>query len=341
VTIGWRWFPVHIRTLLAAFLVAALAAPPAAAASAPEDPPPDHVLCVPDGMLPGETSASAAPQQAGLPFRLVVPGLALDARPAPLSPGLLALQDRLQTIVEETWISGRFAVAVTDLQTMETVGVALDRPQYAGCVANLFAIIAALQDVDAGKYALESVDATIRQTIWASDATAAYQLYRAVGNGSAVEGVRRVGRLYESLGMHTSLIDHPPAYTGDSLGISVNNYLTAREVNGALAALHRGQVLSPVLTAYLLEAMTHVKPGLNYLTAALPSAALVSHKNGFFWDAEGYVDNDAAIVRFGPDRQYAYAISFYSEAVPVKYADIPLGQSLVFEAWEYFSTTYR
>jgi hypothetical protein len=328
--------------LLPGILVAVvLAARPIAGLSAPEDPPPDHVLCAPDGLLPQATAAGPALSASTFPFRLVLPGLALDTNATPQSAGLLSLQTRLQDLVDETWVPGRFAAAVTDLQSMETIGVGIDRPHLAGCVANLFAIIATLQDVDAGKYSLESVDATIRQTIWASDATAAYQLYRLAGGGNPVEGVRRVGVLYESLGMHASVIDHPPAFDGDSLGINANNYLTAREVNKALAALYRGQVVSPALTGYLIEAMTHVKPGLNYLTGALPSPALVSHKNGFFWDAEGYVDNDAAIVRFGPNFNYAYAISFYSEAVPVKYADIPLGQALVFEAWEYFSSAYR
>ena len=140
--------------------------------------------------------------------------------------------------------------------------------------------------------------------------------------------------------MHSSIIDHPPAFTGDSLGVNVNNYITARDVNGALAAIYRGQVLSPGSTAYLLEAMTHVKPGLNYLTGALPPPALVSHKNGFFWNSDGYVDNDVAIVRFGPNSEYAYAISFFSEAVPDKYSEISLAQALVFEVWEYFPEAY-
>ncbi|MBE0611668.1 MAG: hypothetical protein IH609_19965 [Dehalococcoidia bacterium] len=67
----------------------------------------------------------------------------------------------------------------------------------------------------------------------------------------------------------------------------------------------------------------------------------MSHKNGFvpLWD--GYVDNDVAIVRFGPDRQHAYAVSFFSERVPVQYADIPLAQLLVRMTWEHFSMAYR
>ena len=46
------------------------------------------------------------------------------------------------------------------------------------------------------------------------------------------------------------------------------------------------------------------------------------------------------IVRFGEALQDGYAISFLSEAVPDLYADIPLGQAFVFEAWAYFSAAY-
>ena len=274
------------------------------------------------------------------PYRVVLPGLAAgEAIPRP-DAGLVALSDRLAAIVSDALTPGRFSVAVTDLQSGETVGVNIDRPQLAGCVMNLFAIVATLQAVDGGRIALVDVDATIRQTIWASDATAARELFRAAGGGDVVAGVAVVNALLKELGMTSSLVDHPPAFVHESIGINSDNWITSRDVNQALAQIYAGQVLSADLTAYLLEAMTHVKPGLNYLTAIVNGPALVSHKNGFLWTSEGFVDKDAAIVRFGPNLEHAYAITFLSEAVPVKYADIPTGQALVREVWEYFDETY-
>jgi beta-lactamase class A len=301
------------------------------------------VLCPPDNLTPETT---AQPQTVSTyAYRLVVPGLAVaDASPPPppppVSPELLALRDRLAALVDGSGIPGQFAVAVTDLESGQTVGVGLDRPQAAGCIMNLFAIVAVLQDVDAGRYPLESVDATIRQTIWASDATAARELYRAAGGGDVVEGVRVVARLLQQLGMTSSVIDHPPAFPDESIGVQPDNIVTARDVNTALAHLYRGDVLSPSLTEYLIEAMTHVKPGLNYLTAIVPPPAVVSHKNGFFWQPDGFVDNDASIVRFGPSLEYGYALTFLSQGVQPMYADIPLGQQLVLEAWDYFASAY-
>ncbi len=292
--------------------------------------------------VPGQdVRQEAAVAEAGaLQHRVFLPGLA-SGEPIPRpDAGLVALGDRLAAIVAAAQTPGRFGVAVTDLQTMQTVGVDMDRQQLAGCVMNLFAIIATLQAVESGELRLEDVDATIRQTIWASDAAAARQLYRAIGGGDAVAGVARVNALLGELGMTSSQIDHPPAFVNESIGIGADNLVTARDVNHGLAQVYAGAVLGPELTAYLLEAMTHVKPGLNYLTAVVNGPALVSHKNGFLWATEGFVDNDTAITRFGPNLEHAYAITFLSEAVPVKYADIPTGQAVVRETWEYFGQAY-
>jgi beta-lactamase class A len=324
---------------MAALALGSLWLQPHAHVSGMEEP----IICGPVEPPPEMSAAGPALPQAPEAFRVVVPGLSVGvAQPDPPAPRpeLLALEQRLRTIIEDSSITGRFAIAVTDLQTGETIGAGHDRVQLSGCVMNLFAIVAALQDVDAGRYPLSEVDATIRQTIWASDATAARSLYTKVGGGDAVQGVRVVAALLASLGMHSSSVDHPPAYPSDSIGVGPNNLVTARDVNGALARIYGGSVLSPQSTAYLIEAMTHVKPGLNYLTAVVPAPAVVSHKNGFFWDAEGWIDNDASIVRFGPSLEYAYALTFLSEAVPTLYADIPLAQELVLEAWRHFDETY-
>jgi hypothetical protein len=68
---------------------------------------------------------------------------------------------------------------------------------------------------------------------------------------------------------------------------------------------------------------------------------VVGHKNGFFWLPEGYIDNDAGIVTFERGGQtYAYALTFLSQAVPTKYGDIPLGQTVSSLVWEHFNRTY-
>ncbi|MEX0784120.1 MAG: serine hydrolase [Dehalococcoidia bacterium] len=257
-----------------------------------------------------------------------------------LDRALLALQERMQAAIDAYWVTGNFAVAVTDLQTGQTVSVYGDRQQVAGCIWNLPVIIRTLQDVQAGRYPLSDVEATIRQTLWASDASAARRLYEKAGDGDHALGVQRVLDMARGLGLRHSIIDHPPAFPEYSLGISEPNLFTADEVNVLLAALYDGELLDAEWTPWLLDAMTRVKPGLNYLTA-YGTGGTVSHKNGFLPNGGSWVDNDAGIVRFERGgRELAYAITFMSEGVQTKYADIPLGQQLSVMAWEHFDAAY-
>jgi hypothetical protein len=230
---------------------------------------------------------------------------------------------------------------VTDLQTGHTVGANHTRQQLSGCVMNFFVIMRAVLDVQEGRYPLSTVDSLIRATTWSSNATTARELYRIVGDGDAIEGVRRVADLHRELGLADVLIDHPPAYGGDSLGVDFNNWLSANSVNMALAEVWHGETLSAESRDYLLEVLADVKPGLNYLTAYVPGEARVSHKNGFFPSSIGYIDNDAGIVQVsGPNGDYAYVVTFLAEGAPYKYADLPLGQELMRMTWEYFAATY-
>ncbi len=253
---------------------------------------------------------------------------------------LWLLQETLSKEIATTQVDGVYAISVLDLQTGMVTGVGDLDPMPSGCVLNLLVIIEVLRQVEAGHIPFSEVDATIRQTIYYSDAEAAYTLYQRAGGGDSDRGVLAVARLLEELGMSQSNIDHPPAYSEGEANFFVPNLVTAADMNRALQQLYRGEILNEELTDYLLGAMTDVKPGLNYLTAALPDEALVSHKNGFFFNDIGWVDNDTAIVRFGPDLEYAYAITFLSDEVEELYSEIWMAQRMVAEAWYHFRDTY-
>jgi hypothetical protein len=215
-----------------------------------------------------------------------------------------------------------------------------DRQQLSGCVINLFALYQVVRDLWFAQYSQDSVEGLIAETIWSSNASTARELYRIIGGGDVVEGVRRVERLiHEELHLDAVVLDHPPAF-GESIGVSPDNWVTAVSMNQALAALWHGQVVSePSWRSFLLAQMTQVKPGLNYLTAAVP--AVVSHKNGFLPTWGGYVDNDAGIVRLERDGiEYAYAITFLSAGVATEYADITLAQQLGSLAYQVMSARY-
>ncbi|GMU39943.1 MAG: hypothetical protein AMXMBFR23_08090 [Chloroflexota bacterium] len=255
-------------------------------------------------------------------------------------PPIAELQAELQRLIDTYRGGGEYAVAVTDLQTGETVSVYGDRPHLAACSVNLFVLLQTMVDLQAGRVREEQVGRLMAQTIYASNPVTARSLYVLLGNGDVLRGLRRVTALMDRMGMEDTVLNHPPGFGRDSLGIDRNNWITALDMNRGLQAIWDGPILRERWRDDFLERLTLVKPGLNYLTATVP--ATVSHKNGFFPATDGtFVDNDAAIVRFTSDgREYAYAISFFSQWVPKKYADIPLGQSLVRTTWLFFQARY-
>jgi hypothetical protein len=243
---------------------------------------------------------------------------------------LVALQEEMARAIGSYTVAGKYAVAVTDLQTGETVSVNGETPHLPGCLTNLFLLIEVVRRIDSGELQLAQAHHLLVATSWSSNAATARDLYVLLGRGDAVEGVRAVDELIKKvLKLGGVVLDHPPGYSEHSLGVAYNNMVTAEATNRTLAALWHGDLLSKESRAYLLGRLREVKPGLNYLTAALPEG-VVGHKNGFFVGDTGYVDNDAGIVVLDRNgTQYAYAVSFLSQEVPWKYGDVELGQRLV------------
>ncbi|HEY8489367.1 MAG TPA: serine hydrolase [Dehalococcoidia bacterium] len=263
--------------------------------------------------------------------------------PAPPPPEWTALEDRLAQVVAASPVEGRFAVAVMDLQTGHLLSVNGSRPQRAGCVVNLFVLLTVMRDVAAGRYPLETVDALLDQTIWSSNSVTARELYGIAGEGDVLDGLRRVRALIHGIpGVRQTVLDHPPSFVDETLGVSVDNLVTAEDAVHALAALYHGRILEEPWRTDMLDRLTAVYSGLNYLLASVPADA-VSHKNGYYYEPlDGtWVDNDIGIVRFRRGGQeYAYAMAFLSEGVPVELADVTLGQRVARLVWEYFQEAY-
>ena len=285
-------------------------------------------------------TSTTAPTRTPAPDPSPTPAPQPFTEAATIGADLLDLQTSMQSAVDAYGVPGVYSVAVTDLQTGETVGVRSGERHLSGCSMNLFVLYQVAADVEDGRYTLETVDALVRATTWSSNAKTAKDLYLIAGDGEGVEGVRRVQELIASLGLDDVLIDHPPAFHEHSLGIDFNNYVSAESMNRALAALWSGDIVESQMRDYLLEVLGEVKPGLNYLSAAVPEGA-VSHKNGFFLGSNGYVDNDVGIIRLERgDKEYAYGFSFLSEQVQSEYGDVTLAQQLGALAYEAMAARY-
>jgi hypothetical protein len=290
------------------------------------------------------TTAPASPTSTAVPEATATPSATATPEPEPIfDPAfeLSQLEEQLNELHDAYYSPGEFAFAVTDLQTGETVGVNLDRPQLTGCTMNYFILLQSTIDAQEGRIEESAVGELIAATIRTSNPVTARELYRLAGDGDVIAGLERVSKLIERLGLDGVIFDHPPLYPHESLDVDPNNYITAAAINEALRATYADGILEDEWRDYLLEKMTGVKDGLNYLLAVGPEVP-VSHKNGFFpTDGGKWVDNDIGIVRFEQDgEERAYAVSFFSQFVPVKYGDVVLGQQLSKATWDFFQQRY-
>ncbi|MQA00801.1 MAG: hypothetical protein GEU80_16015 [Dehalococcoidia bacterium] len=255
---------------------------------------------------------------------------------------LRALEGRLEQLMASTAVGGEYALAVTDLQTGETISVNGDEWHLSGCSINFFVILRAVLDVQEGRYAESRVGDLISRTVYSSNPVTGLELYRITGSGDVLRGIERTQALARQLGLERVILDHAPLFKhAGSTGEGPDNWLTAADANEALAAVYRTDLLTAEWREYLLEKMSGVKPGLQYLTG-YGNGGVTSHKNGFFPTTAGwYVDNDIGIVRFTRGGEtYAYAISYLGQRIPTQYAQLGLFQQASQQIWEHFSQRY-
>jgi len=82
---------------------------------------------------------------------------------------------------------------------------------------------------------------------------------------------------------------------------------------------------------------------VNYiLPGQLPSSATVAHKIGYYWDFDGWVNNDAGIITFtGEDgEEKAYAITYLSEKARTERIGYSFGAKLSRDVWDWFAAKY-
>ena len=277
-----------------------------------------------------EPTLEAPPQVAGM------------AENTATSPRLLSLRDQLAEEIEayRQRVGGiEVAVAVTDLQTGETISVGGNDPHKTGCTINMFALLAVVGEFEAGRAEPQDVAYNIRVGIGGSYPPEVRRFLVKVFP-SYQAAVARGQEMMRSWGMVSSQFNQVPYYpTG--MG---SNRLTALEVNLVLGKLYRGELFSPEWTAYTLARLREISPGLNYiLPGQLPGAATVAHKIGYYSDRDGWVNNDVGIVTFtGQDgEEKAYAITYLSQKARTEYTGYSFGAWLSRMVWDLFEATYQ
>jgi hypothetical protein len=259
-----------------------------------------------------------------------------------VSPEFLALRDTLAKEIDEYAAQvGRIdvGIAVTDLQTGETISVGGNVLHKTGCTMNMFALFAAVGEFQAGRADPDSVAYNVNVGIGHSFPP---QVYRLMTNvfGSVQAGVQRGQEMMTSWGMKASRFYQLPYYP---VGPQLNG-LTALEVNMVLGKLYKGQLFEPEWTEYTLARLRNIAPYLNYiLPGQLPASATVAHKIGYFWDSDGWVNNDAGLVTFtgGDGKEKAYVITYLSQKARTEYTGYSFGARLSGIVWDYFAAAYE
>jgi hypothetical protein len=111
-----------------------------------------------------------------------------------------------------------------------------------------------------------------------------------------------------------------------------------------LGKLYKGQLFEPEWTSYTLDRLRNIAPYLNYIVPGqLPASATVAHKIGYFWDSDGWVNNDAGLVTFtgGDGKEKAYVITYLSQKARTEYTGYSFGARLSGIVWDYFAAAYE
>lgn len=232
---------------------------------------------------------------------------------------------------------GEVGLAITDLQTEETLAINGQRRISSASTVKIFILLTVLREVEAGVYPLEEVDGLLEAMMSWSDNEAAAALTNLVG-------FEKVNQLMKSLGMEQSVFHSWPWVNGVYAPEEDDNYLTAVEVNQALGKLYRGEVLSPTYTRLALNKMEQSIQEHNLIIPGrLPEGTRVAHKMGWlYWDPELQIEiaNDAGIVFLGDGDAPAFAITFLSQNSLDHEEAISLGARLSRLAYNYFTWRY-
>lgn len=248
----------------------------------------------------------------------------------------IALKQQIDAYAASTGTEA--AIAVTDLQTGQTLSVRGNVAQRTGCTINMYALLAITSEFQAGRADPAAVAGLVKIGIGSSYPPDVRAFLDTVFGNYHV-GDQRARELRASWGMTASLFDHVPYYaTGPQ-----NNLLTALESNLAWTKLAQGDLFDPQWTAYALGKLRDIKPGLNYIVPGqLPAEATVAHKIGYYDDTDGWVVADAGLVTFADSagQQRAYVITYLSQQDSTEYAGYSFGAKLSRMVWDWMYPRY-
>jgi hypothetical protein len=309
--------------------------PTATVARTPSPPPTDPPTPTPDTETPqtgGDQPSGPLPDEQGnIPENVN------------LTPEMQSLRDTLQAMITEyqgTVAGIDVGVAVTDLTTNETVSIGGNVVHKTGCVINLFGLLSAVDAFQSGAGSPSGLEYSIKKGIGGSYPPEVRSFLSRIFGDSNV-GVQHARDMMAQWGLKIATYDHIPYY-----GLSDNpppNIVTPLEMNSVLMRLYYGQLFNAEWTGYTVGVLRDSYAYVDYiLPKYLPYTATVGHKIGYFWDYDGWVNNDVGLVTFtGSDgKEHWYAISYFSQFAPSEYAGYSFGARISLAVWNFMAPRY-
>jgi hypothetical protein len=259
-----------------------------------------------------------------------------------LSPEMASLHDKLVASIEAYEAStGNIdvGVAVTDLQTGQSVSVNGNAAHKTGCVINFFALLAAVDQFQKGNASPDFVAYNIKEGIGASNPPNVRIFIEKIF-GNYVVGTEYARQMIEDWGLLVAQFDHLPFYGGADYK---PNLLTPLETTLTLSRLWNGELFDEYWTSYTIGVLRDTYYFIDYiLPKYLPWGVTVGHKIGYHWDYDGWVNNDVGLVSWtGSDGQTkAYAISYFSQYAPSEYAGYAFGQTTSLLVYNHMASIY-
>jgi beta-lactamase family protein len=208
-----------------------------------------------------------------------------------------------------------------------------------GCVINMFALLAAVSEFEAGNASPSGLGYSIKKGIGGSYPPEVKNFTQRVF-GDYQTGTYRARELMSGWGMSASRFDHIPYYGGT---YPAPNILTALETNDILTKLWAGQLFNEQWTSYTVGVLRDSFSYVNYiLPGRLPAQARVGHKIGYYADYDGWVNNDAGIVSFtaADGSEKAYAITYMSQMAGSEKIGYSFGAKLSRDVWDWMTGKY-
>lgn len=200
---------------------------------------------------------------------------------------------------------GDVGLAVTDLQTGETISIDGDKKYQPGSVIKIFTWLSVLKDIEEGEYALDEVEEQVDAMLYWSDNPANTTLTEKTGIETINERMRKWG-MERSVYSGWEDVHYSKAERW--------NYLVPEEVNLVLTKLYGNELFSEEYTDLAIEKLTHSVSYecCNYMIPKyLPKDGSVVIANKFGWYPE-VLHADAGIVMMKRGaREIAYIISFF------------------------------